>query len=534
MSVKSLTTATLLFSALFSATTCFGATLADTRLLDAVKAENLSAVRAAIAQGASIAATDPDGSTALHWAAQRDNDAIVAALIAAGAKVDANTRFSITPLSLAAMNGNAKIMARLLDAGADVNSTSSEGQTILMTAALNGNPEAVKLAIQRGAKVNTIEPYKGQTATMWAAGEGNAKAIELLVEFGADVKLKSKGGYTAFHFAVRNRQMEAAKVLLAHGALVNETIPDGTGPLNMAIVNGYFDVASMLLDAGADPNQADARGSALHSLTWMRKPGAPWEAAALAEDPEGPPKQSGNVTALELAKKLLEKGANPNKRLEWKEGRFGKSSGTTKAPAGIPLGRHFLSFNGSTPFYNAARNGDAPLMKLLVQFGADPKIPNAQGVTPLMAAACLDFYEGETPGPTTGVPEPERLAAVKLALELGNDINAVTDFGTYELVGDPEFLLKGYPTNFDQLQDLGVGDPRFNKMTALYGAILSHQDSILQFLIDSGAKLNVKNQAGWTPLMMTKGVFLANSFKEFPVAGKMLRDAMAKQGIPVE
>jgi len=302
----------------------------------------------------------------------------------------------------------------------------------------------------------------------------------------------------------------------------------------MAIINGYFDVAAMLLDNGADPNQSDPRGSALHSTIWMRRPGAPWEAAALAEDPEGPPKQSGNVTAIELAKKLLDKGADVNKRYELKEQRFSKSLGATRNPPGINLGRHFLSFNGTTPYYNAARNGDAPMMRLLLQYGADPKIPNAHGVTPLMVAVCLDYYEGETPGPYTGVPEAERLEAVKLALEKGGDINAKTNLGEYPMIGSPEFTLKTYPTNMDSLLDLGVGDPRFNGMTAMHGAVLSHQMSIVQYMIDHGAKLDATNQLGWTPLMITKGIFLANAYKEFPEEAKMIREALEKQGLPVK
>ncbi len=521
----------LLSAALLITSGCFAATLTDSRLLDAVKAENLAGVKSALAQGAKVDAADPDGATALHWAAQRNQDEIVAVLMAAGAKPEAKTRFNVTPISLAALNGNAKMIARMLDAGADANGTSNEGQTLLMSASLNGNSDAVKLLIQRGAKVNAVEPYKGQTALMFAAGEGNAKAVAQLIEFSADVKVKSKGGYTAFLFAVRNHHIEAAKVLLAHGANVNETAPDGTAALAMAIVNGYYDTASELLDLGADPNQVDPRGSVLHAIAWMRKPGAPWEAAALAEDPEGPPKQSGNVSSLELAEKLLQKGANPNKRVEWKESRFTKGLGTTKAPPSIPLGRHYLSFNGTTPFWNAARNGDAPYMRLLLKYGADGTIPSVHNVTPLMVACGLDYYEGETPGPYTGVSEAERLEAVKLALEVGKNIDAVTDFGKYEMVGSAEFTLKTYPENLNQLVDLGVGDPRFNGMTAIHGSIISNQPSILQYLIDQGAKLNPKNQLGWTPLMMTNGIFMANAYKEFPVQAKMLREAMAKQGI---
>jgi len=290
----------------------------------------------------------------------------------------------------------------------------------------------------------------------------------------------------------------------------------------------------MLLDAGANPNADDPRGSALHSLAWMRKPGAPWEAAGLAEDPEGPPKQSGNVTSMELAKKLLEKGANPNKRLEWKEITFTKGLGTTKNPPGINLGRHYLSFNGTTPFFHAARNGDGALMKLLLQFGADPKIPSALNVTPLMVAAGLDYYEGETPGPYNGVSEAERLEAVKMCVDLGNDINAKTNFGNYPLDGTPEFMLKTYPTNIDSLVNMGIGDPRWNGMTAMHGAVISNQPSVLAYLIEKGGKLDEKNQAGWTPFMVSKGIFMANAYKEFPWAQKMISEALTKQGKPVQ
>jgi hypothetical protein len=159
-------------------------------------------------------------------------------------------------------------------------------------------------------------------------------------------------------------------------------------------------------------------------------------------------------------------------------------------------------------------------------------VTNKYGVTPLMVAAGLDYYEGETPGPFNGVSEAERLEAVKLALQLGGDINAKTNFGEYPMIGSPESTLKTYPSNMDSLLTMGTGDPRFNGMTALHGAVISNQPSIVQYLIDQGAKVDAKNQVGWTPLMMTKGLFLANAFKEFPAAAKILRDAMVKQGIP--
>lgn len=508
-----------------------GANAAEPELIQVVKRGDIPAVRALLAKKVDVNSQAADTSTALDWAVETNQEEIANLLIDAGADVKAATRYKITPLALACENGNAAIIERLLKAGVDPNSTSEDGQTALMTAARNGKIDALKALLSHGAKVNATEPYKGQTALMWAAGEGNAAAAALLVEFGADFKAKSKAGYTAFLLAVLNNQIDAAKALLKLGANIEDTAPDGTTALNMAAVNAYYDLASVLVDLGANPNAPDPRGSILHTLVWLRKPGTSWEAAALASDPEPVPRPTGNVTALQLAKKLLEHGANPNIRITWKEMPMTKGLGTTRNPPDINLGRHYLSFVGATPFYAAARNGDVQFMRLLVEHGADPNINTEVGVTPLMAAAGLDYYEGETPGPLTGVPEPERLEAVKLCYELGNDINARTHLGDYPMIGSAEFTLLTYPLNMDDLLNLGVGDPRWDGMTPLFGAVISNQPSIVQFMVDHGAQLDARNRLGWTPLMMTRGVFMANSKKEFPVAAEILKKAMTAKGL---
>lgn len=503
----------------------------DLRLIQAIKNGDTGAVRALLSQHAGVNVSEADGSTPLLWAVERNNLAVTDMLLAAGADATAATRYNVTPLSMACLNGNAPIVERLLKAGADPNSFSTEGQTALMSAARNGNVAAVKVLLTHGAKVNVREPFRGQTALMWAAGEGNAAAVDTLIEFGADVTSRSKSGFTAFLFAVRNHHMDAAKVLLEHGANVEDRAPDGTTALNMAVVNGYYDLASVLLDYHANPNAPDPNGSPLHSLAWLRKPGTPWEAAGLGEDPIGPPRPTGNVTSEELAKKLLAHGENPNARIAWQEMRMTAGLGTTANPPNIPLGRHYLSFVGATPFYVAARNGDAPFMRLLVAGGADPNIATQVGVTPLMAAAGLDYYEGETPGPFNGTSEAERLEAVKLCIQLGNDVNARTDFGDYPMIGSAELTLRQYPVNAEDLFGLGVGDPRFTGMTALFGAVISNQPSIVQYLVDHGAKVDVRNKLGWTPLMVSRGIFLANAKKEFPEAEKILLKAMKQQGL---
>jgi ankyrin repeat protein len=505
---------------------------ASNKLVDAVKRGDAESVRALLAQHVAVNTADADGSTALHWAVQRDDSKIAGLLLAAGANVNAATRYKITPLSLACTNGNAGLIDRLLKAGADPNGTSEEGQTALMTASLTGKVDAVKLLLETGANVNAREPYKGQTALMWAAAEGNAAAAEVLIAHGAELNAKSKTGFTPLLFAVRNGHADAVTVLLDHGGNVNDTAPDGTNALNMAVVNAYFELASQLLDRGADPNPSDPRGSALHTLAWLRKPGSDG-AAGVGNTGHAPPPVTGNTTALELAKKLLEHGANPNVRISWKENTFGKEGGTARNPPNIQLGRHLLSYVGATPFYVAAKNGDAPYMRLLAEHGADAKLPTKAGITPLMVASGLDYWEGESPGPFTGVTEAERLEAVKLALTLGNDVNAQADFGSYPMKGETSYTLLYYPLNIDDLLELGVGDPRWSGSTALIGAVVSGQPSIVQYLVDHGARVDEKTKLGWTPLLVAEGVFFANAKKEFPQAAAILRKAMAAQGLTV-
>jgi ankyrin repeat protein len=501
---------------------------ADSALIDAVKRGDDASVRKLAVSKARVNAAGPDGQTALHWAAQRGDVRLVDVLLKAGANPQATSRYNVTPLYLAAQNGSAAIIDLLLAAGADANGTAFEGQTMLMTAALAGKPDAVRVLLQRGATVDVQDPYRGQTALMWAAAEGNTQAAEVLVEAGADVRTKSTGGFTPLLFAVRNAHLDTARSLLARGANVNDVAPDGSSALSVAVVNAYYEVASMLLDQGADPNLPDPRASPLHAVVWLRKPGADG-AAGVGNTPQGTPVPTGKVSDIELAKKLLEKGANPNARVEWREASFGKEGGTARNPPNIRLGRHLLSYTGATPFYVAAKNGDVPMMRLLASFGANATTPTKAGITPLMVAAGLDYWEGESPGPYTGVTEAERLEAVKLAIELGNDVNAHANFGDYKMEGDVDYTLLYYPHNIDDLLELGVGDPRWSGSTPLIGAVVSGQASIVQYLVDKGADVTATTTLGWTPLRVAQGVFFANAKKEFPAAEAILKKARASR-----
>ena len=505
----------------------------EENLLQAVSSGDVAQVRSLLERGASLASTAPDGSTALHVAVLGDNLEIADLLISAGADVEARTRYYVTPLSLACTNGNEAMIRRLLEAGADPAGTSEEGQTALMTASLNGNADALKVLLTRGVDVNVREPNRGQTALMWAASEGNSAAAELLIEFGAEVRATSTSGFTPLLFAVKNGYIGTAKVLLDHGADANDTAPDGTSALNMAALNAHYELAVLLLQHGANPNAPDDRGSTLHILSWLREPGSDG-GTGLGRRSYGPPLPTGDVSSIELAKALLDRGADPNARVEIEDELPANSSGSVRNPPLLRLGRHTLSYQGATPFYLAAKNGDAEYMRLLARYGADPNLRSVLGVTPLMVASGLDYWEGESPGPFSGVSEEQRLEAVKAAVELGADINAQADFGKYgdfEMEGDPDYLLLYPPHNVNDLAAWVISDPRWAGCTALHGAVISNQPKLVQYLVDQGADLDVKSKAGWTPLMTAGGVFFANARRTFPAAAEILTKAMIERGL---
>jgi ankyrin repeat protein len=425
------------------------------------------------------------------------------------------------------------VVQRLLDAGASASSANEDGATALMTCARTGNTASIKALLGRGADVNAVEKYKGQTALMWASAENNVDAVRMLIEAGATVTTKSKAGFTPLLFAVRSGNIDTLKVLIAGGANVKDAAADGTSALGMAVINAQYATALALLDAGADPNASDPRGSILHSLAWMRVPGAN-PAAGAGGAPIGPPPSLDNVDTLDVARAMLKHGADPNRRINWREQRYDRNAGQQKLPPDIPIGRRYITFIGATPFYVAAQNGDVDYMKVLAEGGADPKLPSSQNITPLMAAAGIGYWDGESPGPHAGpVPETQRIAAVKLAIDLGNDINAHADFGDYTMDGEGEELLLNYPKNLDKVTDKVHGDIRWTGSTALHGAVVSGQLGIVQFLVEHGAQIDAKNKLGWTPLMLADGIFVSNTKKEFPEIGVYLRRQLKAKGLPV-
>ena len=449
-------------------------------LADAAENEDSKAIRVLLEKKAEVNASQADGMTALHWATYHDDLHSVKLLVAAGADVKAANRYGVTPLNLACTNGNTDIVELLLEAGADPNSALAGGQTALMAASRTGRRGPVDALLARGANVNARE-HNGQTALMWAAAEGHVEVVDALLKAGADFRTPLPSGFTPLLFAVREGRTDVVFKLMRAGTYVNETMQaerengpndaKATNPLILAVENGHFELAAALLKADADPNARPAGFTAVHAITWVRKP--------IRGDTNPPPMGSGTLSSLDVVRQLVMYGADVNVRLENGESELGRFTTT-----------------GSTPFLLAARASDLPLMRLLVELGADPHVANADNCTPLLAAAGVGALgDGDEAAGT----EDEALEAVRMLLKLGADVNAVDDNGE----------------------------------TAMHGAAYQSRPRLVQFLAKQGTDINVwnrKNKAGWTPLMIAQGHRPGN-FRPAPDTIAAVERVMRAEGI---
>lgn len=465
-----------------------GAAGGDARLADAVMRADRDTVRSLLQQKTDVNAPQPDGMTALHWAVRQDDLETAQLLIRAGAKVDASTRYGVTPLYFGCVNGNAAMIDALLRAGADPNSANPGGETALMTATRTGRLDAVKLLLDRGAAVNAKESVRGQTALMWAVMENHPAVVQLLLANGADINAQTNvsvpdgttgvpqaasgdigahgsgiyrpravpspsGAMTSLLFAAREGNLEMARILVDSKADLERPSANGTRPLVVAITNNHIELALFLLEKGADPNAADNfyKRTPLFAAVEMRNPDFTRESPPPVPDARDP---------MDLIQALLARGADPNLR-----------TNTTPVRGFMQGSASWVSFDGQTPFVRAALAGDITLMRLLLEHGADPNIATNEGSTALMAAAGVNWVVAQTFSRSNN----EYLEAASLCLERGADVNAANSQG----------------------------------FTAMHGAANRGFDAMVKLLAENGAKLDVKDKQGRTPMTFAEGVFLA-------------------------
>lgn len=387
------------------------------RVVDLAEKGNATAVAAAIKQGGDANLAQPDGATALHWAAHWNDLALTKQLLAAGAKSNVANDYGVTPLLVMAANGgSAEIADALLTAGADANAKLPSGQTVLMSAVRGGNVATVKRLLKAGANVNAVQASKGQNALMWAVSEGRLDVVEALIAGGADVHARSKGGFTALMGAAREGNLEIAKVLLAAGDDIEAAASDGTTPLVIATVRGHADLAMFLLEKGAKPDAAfDKAGYT--PLHWAAGTFDPIGITYRGIDPPGEWASYSGIPnrekKLQLIKSLLAHGADVNAKAKRTVPALNPNNGTTTSQQKA----------GATPFFVAAAAADPEVMRLLLANGADPLIRANDGSTAIIVA-CEGIADN-----TVLLTEDKRIQAIQVALDTGEDIEGADSRG---------------------------------------------------------------------------------------------------------
>ena len=513
--------------------------------------------------GARPSATNRNGSSPMWLAAERGDTEVLRALIAGGADPNELLPLGRRPLMIAARSGVAEAVEVLLENGADPNARESErGTTAIMQAADQGHADIISLLVEYGADVmatsapvmrggrtaalgNSEDPrinvrrqtivslceqpdpdlgilqkvaIQGGTDTQGARDgvleELVASRVDLTKElicskferagigfavvsgggnnnnngggFGRQVREPDGGELTSLVYAARSGALEAAKALLEAGANVNQTTRYGWSPLLAATQNQNYQMGKFLIENGADVNIANKGG---------------WTPLYLATDNrnmEGGdyPTRTADMDSLEYINLLLESGANPNARMI-------ESSETRTV-----FTNQWLDEEGATAFLRASQSGDVPLMKMLLEYGADPHINTVLGVTPLAAAAGIGWVEGVT----TEWSTEQTVEAVKLLLELGIDPNFQADTGR----------------------------------TALHGAAHKGATEVARVLVEAGGRLDIRDFGNtdnrgsaelaahtWLPIDYADGLVRVGvqSAIPHPETAELLRQLMIDRGM---
>jgi len=446
----------------------------------------------AVRTGADVNVAQGDGTTPLHWAVYKVDVNLTRELIKHGANPNVKNSLGATPLAEAAKLANAELVQLLIKGRAEVDGANGDGQTPLMLAARTGVVPVADVLVRAGADVNAKEKWRDQTALMWAAGAGHLDMITYLVRKGADVEARAAtndwesqvtsepraqyrptGGLTPLLYAVRSGCLPCVQALHKAGADIQRPTPDGISPLMSALDNIRFEVATYLLDQGANPHVADWWGrTALYVAVDMRSFSNRFLIGAGNTPAEGaaPANQS---TALQVARRLLEMGANPNIQLNMhRPGRGGNSGRFTDD----------LLTTGTSPLLRAAVGFDREAVELLLEHGALVDLPNAMGMTPLMAASGLGVSPRDTRNSYGPDAQERSIATLEVLIKAGANVNArVSDTsGRTAIIARPSAM-----TNRQG-------------QTAIYGAINWGWPKVVQYLLENGADATVKDDAGKT------------------------------------
>jgi len=514
----------------------------DRSLVDAAKQQDWATVQGLLkSRKANVNATQPDGATALAWAAYWDNADTAKRLLRAKADPNIANDYGVTPLLLAIRNRNSAMVKLLLKGDADPNAALWSGEKPLMAAARNGDLDILSALLDAGADVNASEPRRNQTALMWAISFGYPDAARMLIEAGADVSARTtkldedytpmeieaytknvpgtaQGGYTPMMFAARRGDIGTARLLLDRGADVNaESEADGS-PLVIASAAGHEELALLLLDAGADATNTDAGDmtalhyamrdglKVLHSYNIADGTiicnfgGDPTRCKPLAvlsedeleflNDPKtdliiGEEEESNLAEPLpgrnmhRLAAALLDKGADPNAAMNY-------------APPYLRLVRlSMFNLTGATPFFLAAAAQDVDAMDLMLQ---------RENVEPLVETSINeDIFYRQMKANADDNEIQANATTLMVALGLGRKSDMSSDEEQRAIAAAEKLIARGADVN----ATTATG------WTAIHAAAYIGAESLIEFLAANGADINVMTACGQTPMSLALGTSVA-------------------------
>jgi ankyrin repeat protein len=443
-----------------------------TALMTAAASGSVDAVKVLLDGGAGVKAKEHvHGQTALMFAAALNRHEVVKLLMSHGAEPNVATevrhvqrvRFdqdgNIVEERAAPAGGGGRGGARNAPAGAAANAAAATPPSAETQAKADeaGDAQAAAAATKAAndaarSDLDVLARALGLKSVEFRLAKPRPRAADVAFRAPRRVGPEVTGGMTALLYAAREGHLETARALLESGADINADVNQVSGdkftPLVMAITNGHFELARYLLEHGADPKPASLSGmTALYAAIDVQ-----WAPKAWFPQPST---EQEKVGYLDLMQELLAKGAPVNATINDKPWfRSFTNDYTWVDPA------------GATPFWRAAQSSDTAAMRLLVEYGADPKIATKSGDNALMAAAGIGWAANWS----VNAPVP-LVDAVKYCIQLGIDINAADN--------------RGY--------------------TALHGAAYLGNHDMVNYLVSKGARVDAKSKAGDTVADMANG-----------------------------